>query len=33
VPPPLKQVYRKRQKEDVQKMDIDPERTTNQDII
>jgi hypothetical protein len=29
----VKQVYKPKQKEEVQKMDIDPERTTNRDII
>jgi hypothetical protein len=33
VPPPVEQVYRPKQKEQVQRMDIDPERTTNQDVI
>ena len=29
----MKQVYKPKQKEEVQKMDIDSERTTNQDVI
>jgi hypothetical protein len=29
----VKQVYRTKQREEVQKMDIDPERTINQDVI
>jgi hypothetical protein len=32
-PPPLKQVYKPKQREEVQKMEVDPERTTGQDII
>jgi hypothetical protein len=32
VPPPVKQVYKPKQKEEVQKMEVDPERTS-QDII
>jgi hypothetical protein len=33
VPPPVKQVYRPKQKDEVQEMEVDPERTTSQDII
>jgi sugar/nucleoside kinase (ribokinase family) len=33
VPPPVKQVYKPKQREEVQKMEVDPERTTSQDII
>jgi hypothetical protein len=32
VPPPVKQVYKPKQKEEVQKMEVDLERTS-QDII
>jgi hypothetical protein len=32
-PPPVKQVYKLKQKEEVQKMEVDPERTTSKDII
>jgi hypothetical protein len=32
-PPPEKQVYKPRQREEVQKMEVDPERTTGQDVI
>jgi hypothetical protein len=32
-PPPVKQVYKPKQREEVQKMEVDPERTTGQDII
>jgi hypothetical protein len=32
-PPPVKQVYEPKQREEVQKMEVDPERTTGQDII
>jgi hypothetical protein len=32
-PPPVKQVYKPKQKEEVQKMEVDPERTTGQNII
>jgi hypothetical protein len=32
-PPPVKQVYKPKQREEVQKMEVDPERTTRQDII
>jgi hypothetical protein len=28
VPPPMKQIYKPKQKEEVQKMEVDPERTT-----
>jgi hypothetical protein len=30
---PVKQVYKPKQREEVQKMEVDPERTTSQDII
>jgi hypothetical protein len=33
VPPLVKQVYKPKQREEVQKMEVDPERTTGQDII
>jgi hypothetical protein len=33
VPPPVRQVYKPKQREEVQKMEVDPERTTCQDII
>jgi hypothetical protein len=33
VPPPVKQVYKPKQREEVQKMEVDPERTTSQAII
>jgi sugar/nucleoside kinase (ribokinase family) len=33
VPPPVKQVYKPKQREEVQKMEVDPERTTSHDII
>jgi hypothetical protein len=33
VPPLVKQVYKPKQREEVQKMEGDPERTTGQDII
>jgi hypothetical protein len=33
VPPLVKQVYKPKQSEEVQKMEVDPERTTSQDII
>jgi hypothetical protein len=33
MPPPVKQVYKPKQREEVQKMEVDPERTTGQDII
>jgi hypothetical protein len=29
-PPPVKQVYKPKQREEVQKMEVDPERTTGQ---
>jgi hypothetical protein len=29
----MKQIYKPKQKEEVQKMEVDPERTTSQDII
>jgi hypothetical protein len=29
----MKQIYKPKQKEEVQKMEVDPERTTGQDII
>jgi hypothetical protein len=29
----MKQIYNPKQKEEVQKMEVDPERTTGQDII
>jgi hypothetical protein len=32
-PPPVRQVYKPKQREEVQKMEVDPERTTSQDII
>jgi hypothetical protein len=32
-PPPVKQVYKPKQREEVHKMEVDPERTTGQDII
>jgi hypothetical protein len=32
-PPPVKHVYKPKQREEVQKMEVDPERTTSQDII
>jgi hypothetical protein len=32
-PPLVKQVYKPKQREEVQKMEVDPERTTGQDII
>jgi hypothetical protein len=32
-PPPVKQVYKPNQKREVQKIEVDPERTTGQDII
>jgi hypothetical protein len=32
-PPPVKQVYKPKQREEVQKIEVDPERTTGQDII
>jgi hypothetical protein len=32
-PPPIKEVYKPKQREEVQKMEVDPERTTSQDII
>jgi hypothetical protein len=28
MPPPIKQIYKPKQKEEVQKMEVDPERTT-----
>jgi hypothetical protein len=33
VPPPVKQVYKPKQREEMQKKEVDPERTTGQDII
>jgi hypothetical protein len=33
VPPPVKQVYKPKKREEVQKMEVDPERTTGQDVI
>jgi hypothetical protein len=33
MPPPIKQIYKPKQREEVQKMEVDPERTTCQDII
>jgi hypothetical protein len=33
MPPPVKQVYKPKQREEVQKMEVAPERTTGQDII
>jgi hypothetical protein len=32
-PPPVKRVYKPKQSEEVQKMEVDPERTTCQDVI
>jgi hypothetical protein len=32
-PPRVNQVYKPKQREEVQKMEVDPERTTGQDII
>jgi hypothetical protein len=31
--PPVKQVYKPKQRDEVQKMEVDPERTTGQDVI
>jgi hypothetical protein len=33
MPPPMKQIYKPKQKEEVQKMEFDPKRITGQDII
>jgi hypothetical protein len=33
VPPPVEQVYKPKQKEEVQKMEVDPKRIASQDII
>jgi hypothetical protein len=33
MPPSVKQVYKLKQKEEVKKMEVDPKRTTSQDII
>jgi hypothetical protein len=33
MPPPVKQVYKPKQREEVQKTEVDPGRTTSQDII
>jgi hypothetical protein len=33
VPPPVKQVYKPKERKEMQMMEVDPERTTSQDII
>jgi hypothetical protein len=33
MPPPVKHVYKTKQREEMQKMEVDPERTTGQNII